>query len=259
MTEPERASPAVEYSIDGPLAVLRLNAPRRRNALSREIVGGMLAALRRARVDKARAILITGAGKVFSAGANIDDLRGGWLEGTDTETDPTLLFRALVEEPRLVVAAVQGPAVGGGFELTLCCDLVVASDNAFFQLPELGLGVIPNTGVARLAQIVGLRRAMHIIMTRRRVAASEALALGLVSEIVTGDRLHEAARGLALAVVGKAPPGALSVAKRAVQHHARVDWTHVLESLKAVPRDEWQEGLDAFLQHRPPDYDRFWS
>ena len=259
MSLPEPSPPAVEYVLDGPLAVLRLNAPRRRNALSRAIVSGMLAALDRARADKARAILITGAGRVFSAGANIEDLQGGWLEGTDEETDPTFLFRALIEDPRLVIAAVQGPAVGGGFELTLCCDMVVAADTAFFQLPELGLGVIPNTAVARLAQIVGLRRAMHISLTRRRVSAPEALSLGLVSEIVTGDRLLAAARTLALTVVGTAPPGALSVAKRAVQHHAQIDWAHVLASLQAVPHDEWQEGLDAFLQHRAPDYDRFWT
>ena len=175
MTAPEDTEPAVAYSLDGVLAIIRLNDPRRRNALSKAIVSGVLAALDRAREDKARAIVITGTGRVFSAGANIDDLQAGWMDGTDEETDPTRLFRALVDSPRVVIAAVQGPAVGGGFELTLCCDLVVAADSAFFQLPELGLGVIPNTGLARLAQIIGLRRALDVILTRRRVGAAEAL------------------------------------------------------------------------------------
>lgn len=251
--------PAVEYSFDGGLAIIRLNDPRRRNALSKAIVSGVLAALDRAFEDKARAIVITGTGRVFSAGANIDDLQAGWLDGTDAETDPTRLFRALVESPLVVIGAVQGPAVGGGFELSLCCDLVVAADTAFFQLPELGLGVIPNTAVARLAQIIGLRRALDVILTRRRVSAAEALELGLVSEVATADQLMARAMALGHLVAGSAPPGAISVAKQAVQHHARIDWSHVLASLQAVPRAEWQEGLDAFREHRAPDFDRFWK
>lgn len=259
MTAPDDTVPAVEYSLDGMLAIIRLNDPRRRNALSKAIVSGVLAALDRAGEDKARAVVITGTGRVFSAGANIDDLQAGWLDGTDAETDPTRLFRALVESPRVVIAAVQGPAVGGGFELSLCCDLVVAADTAFFQLPELGLGVIPNTAVARLAQIVGLRRALDMILTRRRVSAAEALDLGLVSELATAELLMARAMALGHAVAGTAPPGAIAVAKQAVQHHARIDWAHVRASLQAVPRAEWQEGLDAFREHRAPDFDRFWK
>jgi enoyl-CoA hydratase/carnithine racemase len=258
MSEIEPNSPTVEYSFDGTVAELRLHSPRRRNALSRALVRAGLDALERSREDRARAILVTSTGRVFSAGANVDDLKGGWLDGSDHETDPTFLFRALVDEPRPVIAAVQGPAVGGGFELTLCCDFVLAADTAFFQLPELGLGVIPNTAAARLAQIVGLRQALHIVMTRRRVPAPEALGLGLVNEILPVSQVVSRARALAGLIVGSGSPGAISVAKRAMHHHSEVDWTYVMSSLKSVPKDEWKEGISAFLQHRQPDYDRFW-
>lgn len=258
MSEGTPDSPVVEYSFDGQVAVLTLNAPRRRNALSKAVVRGGLDALERSRADRARAIVVKGAGRVFSAGANVEDLQGGWLEGTDEETDPTFLFRALVEESRPVIAAVQGPAVGGGFELTLCCDLVIAADTAFFQLPELGLGVIPNTAVARLTQVIGLRRAMHIVMTRRRVPASEALVLGIVNDICPAAQVAARACELARQIVGAGSPGALSVAKRAMHQHSKLDWARIMESLKEVPRPEWEEGIAAFLQHRSPDYDRFW-
>jgi enoyl-CoA hydratase/carnithine racemase len=251
---------SVSYELRDGIAVLWLDDPARRNALSRAIVSGLFAALARSREDRARAIVIGGRGTAFCAGANIDDLRDGWMEGKEPDTDPTRLFQALTEEPRVVIAAVQGAALGGGFELTLACDLVIATPKAFFALPELGVGVIPNTAAARLQRIVGSRIALELILTRRRVTSAEAEKLGLVNKVVdeSGDVVAEAV-ALAAQIVSQAGPGAIATAKRAHHRHAPTDWDRVRSSLTEVPPPEWQEGLDAFTEKRAPDFNRFWK
>lgn len=250
---------SVSYELRDHIALLWLDDPARRNALSRAIVSGMLSALERARRENARAIVIAARGPAFCAGANIDDLRDGWMDGRDPATDPIRLFRALIEERRIVIAAVHGGAVGGGFELTLACDLVVAAPGAFFALPELGVGVIPNTAAARLQSIVGSRRALELIMTRRRLSAEEASTLGVINRYVAPPAsVIDEAIALAKSIVAGAPPGAIAAAKRAHHQHTPIDWERVARSLGEVPQEEWQEGLDAFMQKRAPDFARFW-
>src|SRR5262249_12966729 len=114
--------PVVYDRSDG-IAILTLDDQARRNALSRASVAALLELLERSRTEKARALVIAANGPVFCAGANIDDLREGWMSGAPDPTDPALLFRKLAEDPRPTIAAVQGGALGGGFELTLSCDL----------------------------------------------------------------------------------------------------------------------------------------
>jgi enoyl-CoA hydratase/carnithine racemase len=249
----------VLFRMEGFIGVLTLNDVPRRNALSREMVRDFHHCLDTSRAAGARAIVIEGAGPAFCAGASIDDLRSGWMEAADPSLDPAMLFRRLDEETRPVVCAVGGPAVGGGFELTLCCDLAVAVQRAWFALPELGHGVIPNTAVAALQRIVGLRRASDLVLTRRRVGAEEAAALGLVTRIAAEETLLNEALDLARSTVDAAPPGAVAVAKANLRAHAATDWTRVLSAPLDVPHAEWQEGLDAFAERRPPDYTRFWE
>ena len=251
---------SVSYELRDGIAVVWLDDPARRNALSRAIVSGLFAALSRSRKDNARAIVLAGRGTAFCAGANIDDLRDGWMEGREPDTDPTRLFQALSEESRIVIAAVDGAALGGGFELTLACDLVLATAQAFFALPELGVGVIPNTAAARLQRIVGSRVALELILTRRRVASAEAEKLRLVNKLVdaSADVVSEAV-ALATQIVSQAGPGAIAAAKCAHHAHAPTDWERVRATLSDVPRPEWQEGLDAFTEKRAPDFNRFWG
>jgi enoyl-CoA hydratase/carnithine racemase len=247
----------VRFEMQGTIGVATLSDVPKRNALSRAIVRGMFDAIEASRRHGARALVLTGDGSTFCAGANIGDLRDGWMDGTDPATDPMRLFEALTQMPRVVVAAVNGPAVGGGFELTLSCDLVVAHRDAWFALPELGHGVIPNTALARLQQIVGMRRAFELTLTRRRVGAEEALALGLVTEVVDGDARQRAV-AMADDIVAHAPPGAIAVAKAYMNEHARTDWERVRASLGEVPAREWREGLDAFTERRAVDFEKFW-
>jgi enoyl-CoA hydratase/carnithine racemase len=119
--------------------------------------------------------------------------------------------------------------------------------------------VIPNTAMARLPAIVGRRRALDIMATRRRVPASEALALGLVNQLAPADEVVGAAVDLAGRIVNEAPPGALSELKQGLDRHQRTDWPEVRASVGRLPEAQWREGLAAFLEKRPPQYKDFWN
>lgn len=248
----------VVYERRGDIALLTLNDPDRRNALSRKIVRGLSRALDTALTDGMRAVVIGAQGPTFCAGANIDDLRDGWMESPAPDEDPAVMFKRIAEFDRPVIAVVHGAAVGGGMELTLACDLVVAADSAWFCMPELSHGVIPNTGLALLSRVIGLRRASELILTRRRVPSDEALAIGLVNRVSPADQLLDEALLLAGKVVESVPPGALKAAKLNLLAHTSIDWRRVVESPLDVPKEEWQEGLAAFNQKRAPNYERFW-
>jgi enoyl-CoA hydratase/carnithine racemase len=249
---------SVSYHLHDGIATLTLDDQQSRNALSRASVSALLGLLERSRLEKARAIIIAARGSVFCAGANIDDLKDGWMSGASDPTDPALLFRALAEESRPTIAAVQGGALGGGFELTLACDLAVMGTKAYLALPELGHGVIPNTALARLHQVVGTRRAMELILTRRRLTGLEAIQWGLASRVVPSTDVLPNAIDLAQTIVQSAPPGAIAAAKRNLARHRETDWARVMSSPEDVPSSEWREGLQAFDEKRKPSYDNFW-
>ena len=249
----------VSYRIEDDIAVLTLDDVPRHNALSRAMIAELNRLHARSIRDGARALVLGANGPSFCAGANIDDLRSGWMEGGDPETDPLHLFRRLATDLRVTIAAVQGLAAGGGLELTLACDLVVAGERAVFLAPELGHGVIPPLGMALLPHVVGRHRAMDLVLTRRKVAAEEALRIGLATHRAESDDVISSAVALAHTIVGKIPPGALGVAKQMLGRHQPLDWHSILTCSSEVPAAEWREGLDAFMQKRRPDYDRFWG
>jgi enoyl-CoA hydratase/carnithine racemase len=145
--------------------------------------------------------------------------------------------------------------MGGGVELTLSCDLVLATEKARFALPEIGLGLIPRTALARLPEVVGRRKALELILTRRRLDAAEALALGLVNRIVENA---DAAVSLAEEIIA-APPGAIAAVKRNLGRVAPDDWQAIHGLLAHLQPGEWREGLTAFSEKRAPDYERFWN
>jgi len=253
------ADAKVTFDMCGDIGLVTLDDRQRRNALSREIVRGLLGSLDAALAAGARAIVIAAQGPAFCAGANIADLLDGWMEARDPDEDPALLFKRLFDFERPVIAAVHGPALGGGLELVLSCDLVVADSSAWFAMPELGHGVIPNTAVALLSRVVGMRRALELVLTRRRVDAEEALTIGLVNRMAPVGTLQAEALQLAQGIVEDAPPGAIRAAKSNLHGHAAVDWARVLASPLDVPKGEWQEGLNAFAERRSPSYRRFWA
>jgi enoyl-CoA hydratase len=250
----------VNRTTEGPVAVLTLDYPNHHNALSAALVGDLLEAVREVDRDPVRAIVIAGKGRFFSAGANIPDLLDrGWLAGQAADDDPVALFQTLATHRLPVLAAVNGPALGGGFELCLSCDLVVAADTAWFALPEIGLGVFPNTALARLPALVGRRRALEIMATRRRIPADEAAVLGLVNALAPAADVVAATVRLARSIVDGAPPGALKALKAVLNQHAPTDWAHVRTSVSQLAEPEWREGLAAFVEKRSADYQPFWD
>ncbi|NGO53451.1 enoyl-CoA hydratase/isomerase family protein [Allomesorhizobium camelthorni] len=258
MTETSENSSGFRSELRGHVLLLTLDDVAHRNALSRSIVRGFVDTIIRSRSQGARVIVIAAAGSVFCAGANVNDLAGGWMAANDPETDPVTLFQTLAEERRLVIAAVNGPTLGGGVELTLSCDVVFAEQDAFFCLPEIGLGVVPNTALARLSGIVGPRKALEMIVSRRRVKAAEAAEIGLATQLVSSGEALSLALDFAEKIAVEVSPGALRVSKEYINKYESTDWKGVRVSPTEVPHEEWQEGIRAFSERRRPDFDRFW-
>lgn len=253
----------VETERRGDVAVIYLNDDRRKNALSTALVTDVMAAIEDSRSGDvpARAIVITCRGTDFCAGADIRDmLDTGWLErepGIPGETPtPIDLFKLIDADERPVVAAVRGLVLGGGVELATVCDLVVAAPQTTFRLPEIALGVLPNTALARLPAIIGRRRAAELILSRRPWSAEEAERYGFVSAITPEDELVGRAVSLAAGIVKGTPPKAIAGAKAALRS---ADWDRIASILGLMDGQEWREGTSAFVEKRKPDYEKFWS
>ncbi len=242
------------------LAVLTVNRPEVRNALNRETIGEMQAALEELAEDKLLGVLIiTGAGdRAFVSGADIRDL------AKRTKVDAlsaraTAMFTAVENFPRPVIAAINGVALGGGFELALACDLRMASETARFGFPETGLGIIPGAGgTQRLPRLIGLARAKHIILTGEIFDAREAERLGLVSKVVPAGELMAAARQLAEPILAKAPL-AVRLAKLALNASVQTPQgagllVEMLAQGLCFDSADKAEGLAAFLEKRKPAF-----
>jgi len=251
----------VQFSMRGRIGLLTMQDAEHFNALAPAQVRAMMDALEESRRQEARALVIVSAAKHFCAGADIKEFLKGELldpKRPAPATSPVNLFRALIDDPRPVIAAVDGLAMGGGVELALSCDLVLVTDKARFALPELGLGLVPRTALARLPEIVGRRKALELILTRRRLSADEAVALGLANQKVDGAALVETALKTAEEIV-TAPPAAIAAVKRNLGRVPPSDWEAIHALLAHLDPEEWREGLTAFAEKRTPDFERFWK
>jgi 2-(1,2-epoxy-1,2-dihydrophenyl)acetyl-CoA isomerase len=190
---------SVEYAVDGDVAVLTLNRPQVFNSIDQSLTDQLAEGLGRAATE-ARAAVLTGVGKAFCAGADLGDLLGEYdAEGPDLESVISRRFnpavQAVLDAELPVVAAVNGVAAGAGMGLALACDVRVMSETAFLMSAFINVALVPDTGTAWfLPQMVGVSRAMEIAMSGRRVPAAEALALGLVAEVVEPDQTWSRAR-----------------------------------------------------------------
>ena len=246
----------VDYETDGSIAVVRLNRPDRLNALNRQLqdeLGEAFAAAEAA--PEVRVLILTGAGRAFSVGADIEELETT-AEGAARQLQASLACLSSPERLRKpVIAAVNGYAMGGGFELALACDIVVASDRAVFSVPEPTLGVVPGFAMQRLPRLVGVMRAREILLTARRLSAGEAREYGLVSRVAPHDELMEQARSVAMGMTELAPL-ALELLKAAINRNLLASDLEFAERANAwlfATRDA-QEGIRAFREKRKPKF-----
>jgi enoyl-CoA hydratase/carnithine racemase len=252
-------SEIVETSLDGGVALLRLNRPEVRNALSPEVMDRLAAELERMDPDpEVRCVVIAGSEEVFAAGADIRAMS----ERSFAEAlyHPAAEFwKRLAKVKTPMVAAVSGYALGGGCELALSCDMIVASETARFGQPEITLGIIPGGGgTQRLARVLGKQRAMELVLTGRLFDAEMALEMGLVNKVAKKKQWLEEAMALAQTVAER-PPIAARLAKQAV---LAADETALSAGLEAERRlyelsmatEDRVEGMRAFLEKREPRF-----
>jgi 2-(1,2-epoxy-1,2-dihydrophenyl)acetyl-CoA isomerase len=255
----DATAPVLVATADG-VATITLNRPDALNALTAQVRGDLLAAFSAARRDDAvRAVVLTGAGRAFCAGA---DLRGGTAEREfrrviATEYNP--LVEAIRTLPKPVVAAVNGVAAGAGMSLALAADIVVAADEARFVPAFHRIGLVPDSGLTRtLVRALGRHRALEILLGERQLGAAEAETAGLVAAVVPGDRLVETTADLALRLAS-GPTLAIGLTKRLVNaaEDASVGETLGIEAaLQEVAgrSQDHAEGVAAFTEKRDPSF-----
>ena len=247
-------------NIQDDVALITLNRPDALNALNSQLMGELATALADADASsKVRAIVITGSEKAFAAGADITEMADKTFVEMYTdnffgaETDQFLQVR------KPIIAAVSGYALGGGCELAMMCDFIIAADTAKFGLPELNLGVIPGIGgTQRLTRYVGKAKSMDMHLTGRFMAAEEAEASGLVSRVVPAKKLKEEALAAAARITEKSLL-ATTAAKDAINHSYETPLSegiryerHLFQSLFAT--EDQKEGMAAFKEKREPQF-----
>jgi enoyl-CoA hydratase/carnithine racemase len=239
--------------------VLTLNRPLKANSLSTELIQQLCRRLREALADSAVAcVVLTGSERIFSAGADISGMAN---QGVEWYLNPERLarWREIQDFAKPIIAAVNGPAIGGGCELAMLCDVIIAGENASFGQGEIAVGIIPGDGgTQRLPRAVGKSLAMQMILTGERISAQRACQAGLVSEVV--PTAHTIVRAVEIAsVIASRAPLSVQLAKRAalaawqlpLKEGLDFERSMVVEAFKTEDR---AEGMNAFLQKRPPHY-----
>ncbi|MGB9661893.1 MAG: enoyl-CoA hydratase/isomerase family protein [Moorellaceae bacterium] len=243
------------------LALITLNRPEYSNALNTELLGELEQVLWELERDRTvRAVIITGKGKAFAAGADVRELVEADPWGAlDNCSQAHRVFDRVEGLPCPTIAAINGPALGGGCELALCCDFRVAGESGRLGLPEISLGIIPGAGgTQRLVRLVGVSRAKEMIYLGSIIDARKAWEIGLVDRVVGDQEVMEEARRLAARLMEK-PRVALSLAKKAINFGRDKD----LESGKrfemaqfalAFSTRDQKEGMRAFVEKRKPNF-----
>jgi 2-(1,2-epoxy-1,2-dihydrophenyl)acetyl-CoA isomerase len=254
----------VNMHVDHGAATIELNRPAALNAWNAQFGADLLAALRSAAADEAvRAIVLTGAGRAFSSGADLKDVSGG---ETTPDGRPNVyktlteryhpIMRAIRDVPKPVLASVNGPAVGIGCSLALCCDLIVACESAYFLMAFVNIGLAPDGGSSLfLPTRVGMARASELSMLGERLPAKQALEWGLINRVVADAQLQAETAALAERLAG-GPTRSYAGTKRQLNNwlYSRMDEQLELEAQiqqEMAGSDDFLEGAMAFVEKRP--------
>ena len=259
-------TPLINYTPEGRVVWIEINRPDKRNAVSRAVTAALTEAFARFDDDDAADVaILCGAGAACSSGADVGESQMASRAELEKSRDPLglahpfaeLLHRCRNWKP--VIAAVNGLALGGGLELALLCDIRIAARNATFALTEVKIGSMPGSGgTQRLARLVGMGRAMHLALSGDRVGADDALAMGLVSQVVEQSELAAAAMQLAGRIADNAPLS-VQMTRKAIRDGLDMPLAQGLaleRTLFTIIRDtqDRAEGRAAFREKRKPDF-----
>jgi methylglutaconyl-CoA hydratase len=246
--------------IAGPVAAITLNRPDKRNAISTGMIEDLLGALGEAEAIPARVVVLTGAGKAFCSGMDLDALQAiaaqSPLENLDDSKRMAELFRRIWSFPKPTIAAVNGPAIAGGCGIATLCDFTLAAPEAKFGYPEVRIGFAPALVSVFLRRQVGDKIARDLLLTGRIVGAAEAHRIGLVTQIVPADSLLQAAQILAETLLA-ASPSSLARTKKLLREFSESEVDReielaIIENAQIRMTADFREGLSSFLEKRAP-------
>jgi enoyl-CoA hydratase/carnithine racemase len=250
------------YDVADGVATIAINRPKRRNALSWDVIAQMRARVAEAKADAAvRVVVITGAGdKAFCAGADLGNMAdgAGYLELHEGRGGLAELFQELWSLGKPTIARVHGYALAGGFGLALACDMVIAADNAVFGTPEIDVGLWPYMITVPLTRSMPPKKALELMLTGRRVDAAEADHIGFVTRVVPVAELDFAVAELAATLAAKSP-AIVKLGRDSfydVWDRAAADALALLHPMLTITTqtDDAQEGIAAFAEKRPPQW-----
>jgi methylglutaconyl-CoA hydratase len=250
----------IQLGYESGVATITLNRPEKRNAISFELIEDLLRALEEVAKSDAIVLILTGAGKAFCSGMDLDNLKAllGRTPEQNLQDSETMvrLFRSLYEFPKVTIAAVNGPAIAGGTGLALLCDFTIAVPDAKFGYTEVRIGFVPAIVSTFLLRQVGEKQARDLLLTGRIIGSEEAMRMGLISEIVLPENLMARARELAAQLMENSA-ASLRATKQLLTDHARMELdaqidAAVRENAAIRTTADFREGITSFLEKRKP-------
>jgi enoyl-CoA hydratase len=250
----------VIVAVEGPVAIVRLNRPEALNALNSTLVREVVDALEDLEMDSSvRCVVLTGSDKVFCAGADVKEMAKLSADEMSQADHLRSVWERTWKFKKPIIAALSGYALGGGFELAMCCDMIIAAAGTKMGQPEINIGIMPGGGgTQRLTWAVGKYKAMEMILTGEMISAEEAHEFGVVNMIVPAGQHLEEAKKLALEISSKAPL-AVRAAKEAVAAAQERGLTDGIEAERRLfyhlfATEDKKEGMAAFLEKRKPNF-----